>query len=400
MKSLNILISILLVLTILCACGQNAPAEATEAPAQDVLLENGYVVVIDSGVPDTAYLAAVCVQATLDEKVGLVKPQIVTKDPGSKSIVLQVDESLDAGAYECKPTGSKLTIRAGSPHVLLYAAKQLHYALMQAENPKQITVDMCAQLSGSVDANNLPFTVMTQNILFSEIEGGNLVADRAPRFQKLMAEYQPDILFVQECTGSWFTYFKSYFGDTYFSINNSANTILLRTDRYELLEEDIKYLSATPEVPSQFEDASGRRNTAWALIRDKLTGTEMCLWDPHLDWNHDEARIKQTNALVGLMTPYFEQYPTLAAGDFNSTPDSPIYARMTEVMADSRSGAELDLSEVDHTYHGFYQKSTSFIDYIFHTPQFDPSVYRVLSDNYNGYISDHYGVVTEMQLTK
>lgn len=400
MKSPKILISILLILTILCACGQTAPAETTEAPAQDILLDYDYVVVIESGAEDTAYLAAVCVQATLDEKVGLVKPQIVTKDPGSKSIVLLVDDSMDAGAYECKPTGSKLTIRAGSPHVLLYAAKQLHYALMQAENPKQITVDMCAQLSGSVDANNLPFTVMTQNILFSEIEGGNLVADRAPRFQKLMAEYQPDILFVQECTGSWYTYFKKYFGDTYLTVNNTSNTILLRADRYELVDSGIKYLSPTPDVLSQFDDASSQRYTAWALVKDKLTDTELYLWDPHLDWNHDEARIKQANVLIDLMSPHFEQYPTLAAGDFNSTPDSPIYARMTEVMADSRAGAELDLTEVDHTYHGFYQKSTSFIDYIFHTPEFDASTYRVLSDNYNGYISDHYGVVAEMQLIK
>ena len=392
--------SILLALSLLCSCGQPAATDVTTAPAQDIHLENGYVVVVDADAPDAAYQAAVCVQATLDEKVGLVKPQIVTKEPSSKAIVMQVDETLSAGQYEFKPTAQKLTIRAGSAHVLLYAAKQLHYALMQAENPKQITVDLCAQLSGTVDAENLPFTVMTQNILFKEIEGGNLVSDRAPRFQKLMEEYQPDILFVQECTGSWFTYFKKYFGDTYFAINSSSNTILLRSDRYELLEQGIKFLSATPDVPSQFDDASSRRNTAWAIIRDKMTDTELYLWCPHLDWNHDEARIKQTNALIGLMEPHFDQYPTLSAGDFNSTPDSPIYARMTEVMADSRASAELDLTEVDHTYHAFYEKSTSFIDYIFHTPQFDVSTYRVLSDNYNGYISDHYGLVAEMQLVK
>ena len=400
MKFLKCTICLILTMTILCACGASTPAETTEAPAQDILLDNSYVVVMESGVEGTAYLAAECVQATLDEKVGLVKPKIVTTDPGSKSIVMLVDESMDAGAYELKPTGTTLTIKAGSPHVLLYAAKQLHYGLMQAENPKLITVDMCQQLTGSVDADNLPFTVMTQNILFSEIEGGNLVADRAPRFQKLMAEYQPDILFVQECTGSWFNYFKKYFGDTYLAINNDSNTILLRADRYELIDQGKKYLSATPDVPSQFDDASSKRNTTWAIIKDKMTDTEMYLWDPHLDWNHDEARIKQANALIGLMEPHFDQYPTLSAGDFNSTPDSPIYARMTEVMADSRASAELDLTEVDHTYHAFYEKSTSFIDYIFHTPQFDVSTYRVLSDNYNGYISDHYGLVAEMQLVK
>ena len=151
--------SILLAISLLCACGQGGNAETTVAPAQDILLDNDYVVAIESGTEDTAYLAAVCVQATLDEKVGLVKPQIVPNAPSTKVIVLEVDNTLAAGQYEFKPTSQKLTIRAGSAHVLLYAAKQLHYALMQAENPKQITVDLCAQLSGTVDAENLPFTV-------------------------------------------------------------------------------------------------------------------------------------------------------------------------------------------------------------------------------------------------
>lgn len=387
----------LLIVSLLLACGKTDPAP-TEAPMVDITLANSYVIVANGD--DNVNQAALCLQSTIDTQMPpLTALKIVSEDPGQKAIVLKVDEAMEPGAYSFRTAGTSLYISAGNSHTLLYGVKQLRSAMLASETPKTITVDMCKSLSSTVDFENLPFTFISQNILSKEYEGTNSISERAPRFEHLVNEYLPDIIGIQENCPAWMSQYETSFGKTYFQVNQESVTFLLRTSRYELLEKGFFYLSPTPDVKSQFEGDSGPRKACWAIVKDLLTGKELFLCNAHLDWNNDTQRALQLEVLIEQLSSYFDQYPTIACGDYNSTPDGPIYARITELLTHAKESAPVDLSTIDFTCHQF-GKSSSFIDYILHNEELVPSKYRILDDYYEGFISDHYGVLTEFSFAK
>ncbi len=392
MQHFKLIIVMVLTLACLWGCASDQPG-TTEPAAVDITVNNSFVIVVPKDAVDTTRQAANCLQTTFDEKMRLQELKIVTADPGEKAIVLTEDDTLEKGSYAFKAQGTSLYITASDPHTLLYAVKQLRQAMLDADSTT-ITADLCQQLSSSVDYGNLPFTFVSQNILFKNIEGGNFVDERAPRFQKLILEYQPDVLALQENSADWVYYCKSYFSKTYLIVDDFSCNVLLRKDRFEVVKDGHFWMSPTPNIKSQFEGDSGPRFCCWVLVKDKLTQREFFISNCHPDWNNDTQRALQVDVLIEQMTPYYEQYPSIACGDFNSEPDGPIYARMTEILQDSYKTNTRNLSDIDFTCHMFGE-SMKFIDYIFHNEGLKPGPYRILSDMYGGYVSDHYGIMTE-----
>ena len=401
------LILSLLILSLLCGCSTTASdsaAEAptteapstevptTEVPVTEITIDTSYVIVADGD--DTVQQAALCLQATLSNKMNLSSLLITDKEESKKAIILNTDSSLESGAYRFALEGRSLLITASDSQVLLYAVKQLRQAMSDNDNSAKITQELCGSLSGVTE--QLPFTFISQNILFKNIEGGNTVNNRAPRFKQLMAEYAPDILALQENSDDWRFHFSRFFSDTYFSTNNNNVTFFFRKDRYELVEKGFFYLSPTPDMRSQFPGDSGPRSCCWAIVTDKSTGKDLFVCDAHLDWNNDTQRALQLEVMIEQLSSYFAQYPTIACGDYNSPPDGPIYARITQLLTDSQVSAQKDLSTVDFTYHGFGE-AASTIDYVLHNQLLSPDLYYILSDDYEGYVSDHYGVMTVFQ---
>ena len=79
-------------------------------------------------------------------------------------------------------------------------------------------------------------------------------------------------------------------------------------------------------------------------------------------------------------------------GDFNTSTDSITYIAMTDLLGDAVADATENGSEVDYTYHA-YGKTESYIDFIFYSDRTrTPAYARILSETYDGYVSDHFGV--------
>ena len=390
------LVPCLLAALILLGCGAQSDGSATEAPMTDITLTKDLVIVVDSKAGDTVQQAALLMQTYIDAKMNIARPKIVSEDPGKNAMIVAVDDTMEAGKYTFATKGSSLYITASDAHTLLYAVKQLRFAMVAGGNSTTITAQMCQELCGALDVSNMPFTFVGQNILFKNIEGGNTVLDRAPRYQKLILEYQPDILAIQENSADWVYYNRTYFKSTYFEVETNGCTILLRKDRYELIKNGDFWLSPTPNIKSQFEGDSGPRYSMWAVIKDKLTGKEIFISNSHLDWNNDTQRALQLEVLIEQNAERFEQYPTIVCGDYNSQPDGPIYARITEFFADASKTAAKNISTIDYTCHSFGASAT-FIDYILHSEDFSVNLYYIMNDMYGGDVSDHYGVLAEMQ---
>lgn len=327
------------------------------------------------------------------------KLKIENEDPGSKAIVFQVDESMEAGAYKVELKGTSVYLTAQTPHILLLVTRQLRQLMIDNDASPVVTKEMCAQLCGKEDMSTLPFRFLSQNILFKNIEGGNTVMDREPRFKALMQEYCPDILAVQEHSGGWETYIPNEFGKIYTRFATQGLAFYFRKDRYEILESGGFYLSPTPHEKSQFEGDSGPRSCIWTTVLDKFTGITTLYINCHPDWNNDTQRALQVDVIFEVMGEKMAEYPTILCGDFNTEPDGPVYPRIVKEFKDTCKEAENNLSEIDFTCHSFGEAS-KFIDYTFYNNTFKPTHYRIISDMYNGHVSDHYGIFTDFAYEK
>ena len=404
MSHIKQIISVLLIFGMLafCGCSGSIDIENTHSTVSSLCLSQDYVIVLSAKADDTAVQAANLLQTTLDFKLRTFKPKIVTQDPGSKAIVLSVDSAMTEGQYALTLNGTSLHISAGESHTLLYAVKLLRQTLLDSEDPTCVTNAMCQSLSGTVAVKNLPFTFLTQNMLFKDAEGSNTIGDRAPRFEALVREYLPDIIAVQENCAEWIFYYNKRLGDTYFQVNRDSLAILLRADRFELVDNGYFWMSPTPGVMSQFEGDSGARACCWAIVKDLVTSQELFICNTHPDWNNDESRARQLEVMYQQIAPYTAKYPSIVCGDFNTAIDSPVYTRICELYTDSRTSASQNLSAVEYTYHNFLQdmSKVKLIDHIFHTPQLKANLHSILSDDYGGFVSDHYGVMTEFCFDK
>ena len=84
------------------------------------------------------------------------------------------------------------------------------------------------------------------------------------------------------------------------------------------------------------------------------------------------------------------------SGDFNFKPDSAPYQMATEVLMDSHDTAWKNLSTVDYTYHDYEREpEKTRLDHIFHNDSATPVRYEIISKLYDGFVSDHYGVIVE-----
>ena len=259
-----------------------------------------------------------------------------------------------------------------------------------------------------------PFLVLTQNIRYADDEGGNMVVQRAPRFNLLVEQYQPDIMCIQEDNRMWAPILEKFYADRYgfhgmYSGGPVANNgqggnkqlIFYRSDRYEQLESGGFWLSDTPEEASKLEGSKSIRSCTWVLLKDKLTRQTLFVCNTHLDTISDEVRIAQLEILYQQVGSYMEKYPTVFCGDFNARPDGGVYAEVTKTLLDPHETAAVKADDYQFTYTA-YDTTTDprRLDYLFYNEFLTAQSYRILTDQYDGYISDHYGAMTEYSFSK
>lgn len=380
-----------------CTGCANAPGETNTSDVTDIpesiRIDGAYLLVCPEAAGVTALQSAQCLQTTLEHKLNLPSLNITEEIPGDNAVVFNIDNTLSSGAFQTEIRGSSLYITAQSTHVLQLVTRSLCQMLLD-NNTAVVTQQMCQQLTGQYDMQDLPFRIVTQNILSKDVDGGNTVEDRKPRFGALVREYFPDIIGIQEYSDAWKAYINAEFKDIYTEINPTGQCLLLRRDRYTVQESGFFYLSPTPDIRSQFEGDSGPRTCIWAIATDTLSGNTFLILNCHPDWNNDTQRTLQVEVIFAQMGEKIQQYPTLFCGDFNTLNTGPVYARITQTFKDTAVNAEHNLSDVDHTLHSF-GKSNDLIDYIFYTGPLKPKNYRIISDMYKGHVSDHYGVMTD-----
>ena len=379
---------------------------------EDVALDSTYVIVCaqEEGALNQA---AKSLQMALIQKCGLELELVQEAPEGKKTVTVAVDASLAEGAYRTRIVDGNIAIEAQSEQVMIFAMRAIRWSWLGEGAEPKLTADQTADLSGTVDLANAPFYVLTQNIRYADDENGNKVSDRAPRYNKLVTEYIPDLIYMQEDNKLWSNISDIFFKDNYGvfgmfssgpdaeSIKGNRQAIFYRLDRYEALDSGFFWLSETPdEAYTKLEDSKSIRHCVWVLLKDKFTGKELLAVNTHMDNSTPEVRNFQLQVILDRLGDKMEQYPTVFCGDFNATPDEPVYATMTGRMSDPHVSATTKLSDLEITCDKYGTWETpKRIDYMFYNELLVANTYRIMTDRYpdktGSYISDHFGVTTE-----
>ena len=175
----------------------------------------------------------------------------------------------------------------------------------------------------------------------------------------------------------------------------------LRKETISLLGLDIFWIGPEPYVPeSRFESQSKcPRICVMTMIRHKISGERMRVYNVHLDHIGEIARVEGIKCVINMALSDKKKMdlPVVLLGDFNAGPNS-------ETIKYCNNLKEIVLTDttkdIKTTFHAFGQREEDCkIDYIFVSEELKDKVKSVYTweDVKNGiYLSDHYPVVTEL----
>ena len=392
--------------------------ETQPPPRLELAVDGSYSIVIPANADDLTRQAADMVASLFKEKAGLELEIAEGDEAVSHGIFLGTEAFDGERGFAVTVDGADLCLTASDSTTLYFAAEAVAGAWLDpaagcVADGQVLLYDTTVSLLGGVTTRlDCSIRILTQNMRGTDDGNGNTVQARSERFMRMMAEYQPDLVGTQEYTFAWQTWLKKHYKKAGGSEETSAygqvgcsrdgentkggewNAILYRVDRFELLDSDTFWLSDTPDTPSVFGGLPDKRICTWAKLKDKKTGEIFVYANTHLDHTDDDIRYAQAEVLMAQLEGIAGDLPLYLTGDFNCDTFSSPYALVTETLRDTHPEAWTAVGGSYGTYHDYGQYGVE-IDFIFHDRGGEPIRYEVVAKQYDGYVSDHYGVFAE-----
>lgn len=260
--------------------------------------------------------------------------------------------------------------------------------------------------------------VMTFNIRYGtarEADSADNWAQRATRVHRVIADYEPDVLGIQEALRFQIDSLRSWFQ----GLNEAGvgrddgkeageySAILYREDRLELLEGGTEWLSDTPSVPgSKSWGNEIPRIVTWARLRDRMTGGTFYVFNTH--WDHQSQPSRERSAdrvLARIAAREHQEDAVIVTGDFNAGEDNAAFQALLEGGAtgvrliDTFRAIHPDTSEVG-TFNAFTGTADGpKIDAILTTPEWQVRDAAIVRLRVNGrFPSDHFPVTARLIL--
>lgn len=257
-------------------------------------------------------------------------------------------------------------------------------------------------------------TVMTLNMRYDNPEdGANNWRFRRERIAELIRSEAVDLLGTQEVLANQFDDLQALLpgyravgvGREDGARAGEFNAVFFRSDRFELLDSGVFWLSENPETPgSKGWDGACERLATWTVLRDK-SGGELLFINTHLDHIGEQARREGVALLLRRIETLRAGRPVILTGDFNAEPSSPVVAR---VVADSalrsawdtapiRSGSAWSFSDFGQ----LPEEERPLIDYVFYSGGLEVVSCSILPDTLGGgYLSDHAPVEARLKYVR
>lgn len=224
---------------------------------------------------------------------------------------------------------------------------------------------------------------------------------------KLLRKLQPDICGLQEALPHQLREVVRGLGCSWVGLarddgwkSGEYNPILYQPQRLELVQTNTYWLSETPHIPGSLGwDAQLPRIVTWARLRERASGRELVVFNTHLEWEGEGARVESARRLPAQVAEIRRDAPAVLLGDFNTTEDAPPYRLITR-PEDPALGL-LDARYLSRTPHQGPTASTNDwqvldapetrIDYVFVTRKLDVLSHRLVDERTlpGNFPSDH-----------
>jgi endonuclease/exonuclease/phosphatase family metal-dependent hydrolase len=243
--------------------------------------------------------------------------------------------------------------------------------------------------------------VVSFNIRCCDDKDGHSISERAPRLKAVLDPIDADVIGFQECRHDWETILPRDYADKYEIYlvrrgDNESGPILWKKNKFRCIKNGLFWLSDTPETQSKGWDElfDCYRICMYAVLEDNETKERFCFMNTHYGFG-DKGQIDSSN-LIYKYSKKISDYPTFITGDFNMTPDSAGYKKITEYFTDSNAAT---LKYCGTTYHGYNpEDKKQHIDYCFVDDSVTPLSTTLLDQTFDGkYPSDHYGLYFKLK---
>lgn len=254
-------------------------------------------------------------------------------------------------------------------------------------------------------------STMTYNIRLNiASDGENAWPLRKEYLAAQIKFYDPDFFGVQEALPEQMNFLKEQFSD-YTALGEGRegknkgeySALFYKTEKFNLEESGMFWLSKTPEKVSTGWDAALPRVCTYGLFRLKEGDKKIWVFNTHFDHVGQEARVNSAQLILDKIKELnTENYPVVVMGDLNVEPDNEVIATFEKEMNDAHEVSQQPAFGPKGTFNGFHfdEPVTRRIDYIFVSKSGLKVIkYAILSDSKDlKYPSDHLPVYTLLEL--
>lgn len=243
-------------------------------------------------------------------------------------------------------------------------------------------------------------TKMSRYSVITYNDGDNRTT-RPEQISEIIKDISPDIFGLQEVQEIHAPVYAENLGIyDYVYYDNDGTTynsqpLYFKRDKFELLEDGIKWISDTPSVRSKLEESAYTRSFTYAKLRDKETGEMFVAVNSHIDYM-GAANVKQVELIVDMTRAMFPDTAIFYIADWNMRPESAGYAKMGEKGC---AAVETFLPDADMCGTEVGEGITKTIDFCFVDKKYwRGAAYKVIRDHkYSDTASDHYPVYVEIE---
>lgn len=180
-------------------------------------------------------------------------------------------------------------------------------------------------------------------------------------------------------------------------------SLFYKTDRFKLLRNGDFGLSETPDsIGMKGWDAACERIVTWAVLKDKVSGREVAIFNTHFDHVGKVARHESAKLILGKIKQIAGDLPVIVTGDFNGTVDSEPVVVLTEGGMKNACAIGKVAYGSAWSFHDFGRipvEKRRLIDFIFVNDPIEVERYRTIGDKPdNGYLSDHAPILATLKL--
>lgn len=179
--------------------------------------------------------------------------------------------------------------------------------------------------------------------------------------------------------------------------------IFYKSERFELMKHGTIGLSENPDSIGLLGwDAACERIVTWAILRDKVAGNELALFNTHFDHYGTIAQKESAKLLLQKMEELAAGLPIILTGDFNVTIESEALQLFDESGLKNSYKHAQKVEGAAWSFHDFGRielEKRSLIDFVFVNSKFDVALCSMIEEQPVGtFLSDHLPVWVEVQL--